>query len=181
MGLVPSLSFISSSSLRLIVVVLSRSPSSSHHLILRIFTACAVSSCSSLFVVVSLLVLFIVPSSRRLIHFIRHLIPAVVLSVVVLPHRAPFRLLVARCSAPRLVHRSVVVPPLVPLSSRSIPSARSRSPFHRQGRAGRFSHSIARRAGQASRGRGGAWDSDGRGVHAIGEGHGQASRRGGGG
>lgn len=109
MGLVPSLSFISSSSLRLIVVVLSRSPSSSHHLILRIFTACAVSSCSSLFVVVSLLVLFIVPSSRRLIHFIRHLIPAVVLSVVVLPHRAPFRLLVARRSAPRLVHRSVVV------------------------------------------------------------------------
>lgn len=136
MGLVPSLSFISSSSLRLIVVVLSRSPSSSHHLILRIFTACAVSSCSSLFVVVSLLVLFIVPSSRRLIHFIRHLIPAVVLSVVVLPHRAPFPLARRSSSCP-----------VVPLSSRSIPSARSFSPFL-DTMGGAFSHSIARRVSE---------------------------------
>lgn len=77
----------------------------------------------------------------------------------------------ARRSSFRPSSRSSFRCRLVPRSARRLvphPSARHRSPFHRQGRAGRFSHSIARWAGQASRGRGGAWDSEGHGVHAMG-------------
>lgn len=154
MGPVPSSSFISSSSSHLLFRLVVFRRSSSHHLIRsshprrRLIRPAVVVPHRS----VRRFRLLVAPCScfpRPVVsrrgsshHLIRHLIPAVVSSVV-LPSRAPFRLLVARRSAPRLVHRSVVVPLLVPLSSRSIPSARSRSSFHRQGRAGRFSHSMA--------------------------------------
>lgn len=65
------------------------------------------------------------------------------------PRRRLIRRRLAVSCAVSLARRSSSCP-VVPLSSRSIPSARSRSPFHRQGRARRFSHSIARWAGQAS-------------------------------
>ena len=145
-GSVPSSSFISSSSHLLFRLVVFRR-SSSHHLIRsshprrRLIRPAVVVPHRS----VCRFRLLVAPCScfpRSVVsrrgsshHLIRHLIPAVVSSVV-LPSRAPFRLLVARRSSPRLVHRSVVVPPLVPLSSRSIPSARPRSPFPRHGRRG---------------------------------------------
>lgn len=120
-----------------------------------------------------------------------------------------FRLLIATCPcfprpvpsfrrrpvlrlARRLVPRFVVVPPLVSSSSRFlvsflvpprrlVPHSSARPAPRFLDTAGRGVFSFDSEAGKQARGRGGAWDSDGRGVHAIGEGHGQASRRGGGG
>ena len=103
--------------------------------------------------------------------------PAVVLSVVVLPHRAPFRLLVARRLVPRPVVRSVVPRPSSRRSFRSSFVGSFVLPVSRHDGRGVFSFDSE--AGKQARGRGGAWDSDGRG--AISEGRGkQAGEMGGG-
>lgn len=76
------------------------------------------------------------------------------------------------CSSLVVLPRRSVVVSFYPVGSFVLPVSRHD---------GRGVFSFDSEAGKQARGRGGAWDSDGRGVHAIGEGHGQASRRGGGG
>lgn len=119
----PSSSFISSSSLRLRHRFIPF-PSSSHLLsrpvVARLVVSSVIRSVCRFHLLVAIRFVVVPP-------------PAVVLSVVVLPHRAPFRLLVARHLVPRPVARFV-----------HHSSARSFSPFL-DTMGGAFSHSIARR------------------------------------
>ena len=164
-GAVPSSSFISSSSSHLLFRLIVFRRSSSHHLIRsshprrRLIRPAVVVPHRS----VRRFRLLVAPCScfpRPVVsrrgsshHLIRHLIPAVVSSVV-LPSRVPFRLLVARRSAPRPAS-----------SSRFSFVGSSPLPVPRHGRAG-CSPIRWRRAGQASTRAGGALDSEGRGKQA---------------
>lgn len=142
----------------LIVVVSSRrrfipSPSSSHLLsrpvVARLVVSSVIRSVRRFHLLVAIRFVVVPPSPRLVVVSFRlsfrfpsrrRSVPRlVVLSVVVLPHRAPFRLLVAHRLAPSFRRRPAS-------SSRSSSVGSSSLPVHRHGRAGRFSHSIARRA-----------------------------------